>query len=235
MIALILASLALSSLHAETLVSMESLLDRPVEQRVVEFRKLGLKAHKFLATTAFEKTESLQARWRSITTMGRLDAIGYRAQIDRALVSPEWFMRNAALIALLADERTRAVSWSVRMLEDRALVVRTQAVRNLIGLNAAEAEPMLWKQIGDRRNYKGEESLWIRGHIAEALARLTLTNQGSSRTREFQRLLMDPDERLHRWAILGLENSTGYKLSDRKEPTEIQRQKWLARLGVEEI
>jgi HEAT repeat protein len=219
--------------QAETLYSLDSLLEAPMEKRVKEYKNMGDKAHKFLAKTAFDRTEPLQTRWRAVTTMGKWDAMAFRPELDRALASSEWFMRNSALIALLNDERTRAVSWSVKMLEDRSLVVRTQAVRNLIGLGAIDAVPRLWSEVSARRNFRGEESLWIRAHIAEALARLALPEPQQSKN--FQRLLMDRDERLHKWAIMGLEKTTGIRLSDKKEPVEIKRQKWLARLGVDEI
>lgn len=230
---ILITALISCSLWASPLVSFESLLERPMEKRVKEFEKSGEKGRKFLIATAFDPSEPLATRWRAVTTMGRWDALHFRAELDRALTSGEWFMRNSALIALLNDERTRAVAWSVRMLEDRALVVRTQAVRNLIGLGAVEAEGHLWKQIHAKRNFRGDESLWVRAHIAEALGRLA--RPGPHRARDFQRLLLDPDERLHRWAIMGLEVTTGLKMSDRKEPVEIRRQKWLARIGVEEI
>jgi hypothetical protein len=216
---------------AEALVSLESLMERPMEVRVREFAKVGDKVYPFLVRTAFDKNESLLERWRAVTTMGRFDPLRFRPELDKALISPEWFMRNAALIALQTDERARAVAWSIRALEDEALVVRTQAVRNLIELNAREAEPLLWHQVSAKRNFRGKESLWIRTHIAEALARFT----GPGRTRHFQKLLQDSDERLHKWAIMGLETSTGMKLSAGKEPIEIHRQKWLARLGTKAI
>lgn len=219
--------------HSATLLSLESLLERPMDVRVKEFKISGKKGRDFLAATAFDKTEPLQTRWRAVTTMGKWDAMEFRPELDRALVSAEWFMRNSALIALLNDERTRAISWSTKMLEDRSLVVRTQAVRNLIGLGAVESEPHLWKALNDKRNFRGDESLWIRAHIAEALARLASHDPRASKN--FHRLLIDRDERLHRWAIIGLETSTGMKMSDRKEATEVRRQKWLARLGAEDI
>jgi hypothetical protein len=216
---------------AEKLVSLESLMERPMDVRVREFAKVGDKVYPFLARTAFDKNESLLERWRAVTTMGRLDPLRFRPDLDKALNSPEWFMRNAALIALQTDERARAVAWSIRALEDNALVVRTQAVRNLIELNAREAEPVLWQEVSAKRNFRGKESLWIRTHIAEALARFAT----EGRTRYFHKLLQDNDERLHKWAIMGLETSTGMKLSAGKEPTEIHRQKWLARLGSHAI
>jgi len=209
---------------------METLLNLPIEKRVKEFTDLA-GGDKFLRNVAFDKRYGLQARWRALTTMGRWDAALFRHELDRALTSGEWFMRNAALIALQSDERARAVNWSMRLLDDPALVVRTQAVRNLIALDAREAEPKLWEKMFAGTNFHGQESLWVRIHIAEALA----TFASPQRTRSFQRMLMDPDERLHKWAILGLETATGFKIGDKSEPLEVRRDQWLARLGAQEI
>lgn len=222
---------ATATASAAPIISMDSLLERPMDQRVKDFRQAGAKGHDFLSKAAFDPRNNLQTRWRAVTTMGRLDPIGFRAPLEKALISNEWFMRNAALIALQTDERMHALAWSLKLLEDKALVVRTQAVRNLIELNAVEAEPLLWKQIHHRRNFRGHESLWIRTHIAEALAKLS----GRGHAKDFQRLLMDRDERLYKWAINGLEKSTGIKMTSHQEPVEVQRQKWLARMGVDEI
>ncbi len=216
---------------AEPVVSMDSLLERPMDTRLREFSRLGEKAYGFLSRAAFDPANTLLERWRAVTTMGRMDPLRFRPELDKALASRDWFMRNAALIALQNDERSRAVAWSMRMLQDKALVVRTQAVRNLIDLNARESETLLWKEVSDKRNFRGRESLWIRMHIAEALGRFA----SPGRVRQFQKLLLDPDERLHKWAILGLESSTGLKLSSPQEPTEVRRQKWLSRLDTSSI
>ena len=209
----------------------ETLLRLPIESRVPQFQKRRAESFPFLSRAAFDKSKSLQVRWRAITTMGRVDPEFFRVNLDRALVSPEWFMRNAALIALQTDDRTRAVQMSARLLTDSALVVRTQAVRNLLQLEARESEGLLWQQIFAARNFHGKESLWVRSHLAEALAHFA----SPGRVKSFQRLLMDRDERLHKWAVLGLENATGFKTSDAKVPLEIRRQQWLERLGVAEI
>lgn len=220
---LFILSLSLCA-QAVELVSPESLLARPMDSRLKEFRKMGDQAKSMLVGVAFGSDHSLLERWRAITTMGRLDPLAFRPELDRALVSREWFMRNAALIALQTDERARAVAWSMRMLDDKALVVRTQAVRNLIDLDARESEPVLWEKLFEKQNFKGKESLWIRAHIAEALARFGM--QG--RTKNFKKMLLDKDERLYKWAILGLEKTTGIKLGNNQEPIEIRRQKWLS-------
>jgi hypothetical protein len=64
--------------------------------------------------------------------------------------------------------------------------------------------------------------------MAEALARFT----SNGHTKDFLRLLQDRDERLHEWAIHGLENTTGLKPGDANLPLEARRQNWLARLGA---
>lgn len=231
MISAFILSVLLPAAHGASLASEESLLERPIDQRVKAFRQLKDYGHKFLSRTAFDSKEAMQTRWRAVTTMGRLDAVRFRPEIDKALASKEWFLRNSALIALLSDDRTRAVQISAKMLNDPALVVRTQAVRNLIALNAREAESDLWRALYEKRNYKGNESLWIRAHMAEALAKFA----GPGRAKQFERMLLDADPRLHKWAVNGLETSTGYRLSAKGEPVETRRQKWLSRLGVTEI
>lgn len=230
-ISVLLIACFATSAHAATSAELQNILAQPLEQRLSEIKRLKPQAYAFLSQTAFTRTNGLQMRWRALTTMGRVDAIFFRKDIEKALVSTDWFMRNAALIALQTDDRTHAVQWSARLLNDPALVVRTQAVRNLIQFEAREAEPLLWKQIFSPTNFRGKESLWVRVHMAEALAKFTVPGRAKS----FQRLLLDPDERLHKWAVLGLENTTGFKMSERGEAVEIRRQKWLTRLGVQEI
>lgn len=207
-----------------------TLLGKPMPERLAAFKK-NPAAYEKLAQTAFDSNQALNVRWRALTTMGPLDPVFFRKHLERALTGKEWFLRNAALIAVLKSPREMAVKWSAALLKDPSLMVRTQAVRNLVGLEAKETERELWNQLWDKRNFRKNESLWIRAHIAEALARLA----DSRHIKPFQKMILDPDERLHKWGILGLEKATGIKLGSAREPVEVQRQKWLARLGVETI
>ncbi len=211
--------------------SLVTFLMQPMDVRLKEMRKDPQATYQLLSQTAFDPTQNIQVRWRAVTTMGRFDARRFQKDLEKALTAKEWYIRNAALIAILNDSRDVTLKWSTQLLKDPALMVRTQAVRNLVGINALEAEPILWQQIWDKRNYRGKESLWIRAHMAEALARMASTG----RAKYFQKLILDPDPRLHKWAIIGLERSTGMKITDKKESTEVQRQKWLSRLGINAI
>lgn len=212
-------------------ISIPDILSKPIVERAQEIRELKDEGHRLLASAAFDVRNGLQLRWRALTTMGRLGVEEFRAEIERALSSREWFMRNAGLIAIQNSDRDLALRWSTRLLSDPALVVRTQAVRNLIQIDGREAEGKLWEQVFSRSNFRGQESLWVRGHIAEALAHFA----SKGRVKNFQRLLLDPDRRLHKWAIMGLENSTGIKMGGKTVPLDVRREQWLERLGAREI
>lgn len=214
-----------------TTLVLIALLGKPMPERLETLKRAPKAAYQQLSQTAFNEGHNLQVRWRAITTMGPLDPVYFKRDLEKALKSKEWFLRNAALIAILNEPRDSAVKWSMDLLKDPSLMVRTQAVRNLVGLEAKEAEATLWAEIWDKKNFRGRESLWIRAHIAEALARMA--DRGNPKS--FQRLILDPDPRLHKWGIMGLERRTGFTLSSKQEPVEVQRQKWLARLGVETI
>ncbi len=219
------------NLRAESIAAFDSFLNLPMQERVAQFKHWRAQSFPFLSRTAFDSKRGLQTRWRAITTMGRVDPVYFQKDLERALNNPEWFVRNAALIAIQSDEREKAVSWSMRLVTDPALVVRTQAVRNLVQLQARESEALLWQQIFAPRNFRGNQSLWVRVHMAQALAHFA--SRGA--VKSFQRLLLDRDERLHKWAIVGLENATGFKVGEGKVPVEIRRQEWLERLGMQEI
>lgn len=206
--------------------NFESLLSLTMPQRLVAVQKLKPQSFQYLSRAAFAKENSLLIRWRALITMGRVDAEHFKGDLERALGSQEWFMRNAALIAVQSADRQYAVQVSTRLLLDPALVVRTQAVRNLIHLNARESDAVLWKEIFASRNFRADESLWVRVHMAEALAQFATPE----RVKPFLRLLSDPDERLHKWAIRGLETATGFKIGDGQVPIEVRRQQWLERL-----
>ena len=208
--------------------ALNSYLNQPIDQRVKLFKACQRECENFLLQVAFDPKAGLQPRWRALTTLGRMDGASYVVHTERALKSKEWYMRNAALIALQTSTYEMAVKWSMQLLTDPALVVRTQAARNLVRLNATEAEPLLWREIFSKRNFHGRESLWVRAHMAEALAHFATPGRG----KQFQKLLLEPDTRLHKWAVMGLENSSGFKMTTNDEPVEIRRQKWLARMGV---
>jgi len=201
----------------------------PFKERLMRLKEIK-NARDRLKKMAFDGGRNLDVRWRALTALGSIGGKSARWEIDEALRSKDWFMRNAGLIAAQHDDHDFAVRWSKALLNDPALVVRTQAVKNLIEMKA-EARDLIWNQLFAKNNYHGAGGLWIRGYMAKALAGWAVqTDQ-----KRFLRLLMDEDTEVQHWAIIGLERSTGLKLSSPTEPLRIQRQKWLSRLSSSQI
>lgn len=122
-----------------------------------------------LKLTAFDQKKLLEIRWRAVTTLGRAYAYKSKGLLEKAMLSREWFMRNAALVVLPYNDRDWARSWAEKLLSDPALVVRTAAVQVLRQLHATESRMLLWQKLSDRENFHRGQPLWIRRHIIETL------------------------------------------------------------------
>src|SRR5262245_49649160 len=98
-----------------TSLVLAALLAKPMPERLKAFRQQPKAAYPLLRETAFDANQNLQIRWRAITSMGALDAGYFLKDLEQALVSKEWFVRNAALIAVLNEPRDLALKWSSKL------------------------------------------------------------------------------------------------------------------------
>lgn len=190
-------------------VDAERALRLPINKRIEMIEKQGPKGREALERLAFDPGESLENRWRAVTAMGR--AYGPSAQpfLERALKSPEWYMRNAATIVIHYASKAWAEKWAKIMLNDPALVVRTAAVESIKVLNVTGASDLLWEKLYHAQNYRAGESLWIRHHILEALVQFATPQQES----KFAALLNDKDKTLRALARQGLQRIRDQKFS----------------------
>lgn len=189
----------------------------PLDNRVQALKAQGRPVLERLYQLAFDRNKDLELRWRAITALPYLDKdIGLQA-VEKALSGDEWYLRNAATLALPTLDRTYAVNKSGQLLSDPALVVRTAAAQNLLKLNGIEKESLLWEKLNSPQNFRKGQSLWVRKHIARALA--AFAKAGSEQ--KFISLLADTDVRLHDSAVRGLERLSGLttpkKLKSRSE------------------
>lgn len=176
-------------------------------------------AVKSMTQLALNPEVKIEERWSSLISIGRLAP--QSPFLEQAVQHTEWFMRNAALLALTQGPRDRALRWSRKLLDDPALVVRTAAVKTIRRLKANEMESLLWKDLNSPKNFKKGESLWIRKHIVETLGDFSRPGQEP----QFIKLLKDPDPRVHAAAIKALEKITGMQFTGSN--TTIQRKAWL--------
>lgn len=125
-----------------------------------------------LKTKAFSEKHSMNVRWRSLIRMAEIKKNDSLGDMNQALKSKTWFMRNAALLALESIDSDKAFEAAKKQLDDPALVVRSAAVEVIVKNKARsdEARELLWKELADRQNKFRNKSLWIREQIAQVLS-----------------------------------------------------------------
>ena len=175
-----------------------------------------------LHSIALDKNQNLKLRWRAITTMGELSPIKSKPYLEKLLTNKHWFLRNAAMIAISHADRPTAIGWAEKMLSDRSLMVRTTAVQTIKKIRGIELQDKLWEKINNKQNFHRGKSLWIRKHMADALASFAIKGE----EKKFLRLLLDRDARLHPFALRALRKITGEKIAVNKNLSE-RRTAWI--------
>jgi HEAT repeat protein len=199
------------------------ILNLPLENRVLALREQGESGYRNLVHLMFDEHQDLDTRWRSITAVARLAGALSKPELEKARHRREWFMRNAALVAMTEVDRTAALEWAKELIDDKALVVRAAAVDVIADLGGVEDNSLLWSKLNERINFRGNQSLFIRRRILETLAKNT--EPGSEG--RFIQVLHDRDESLHPMAIAALEKLTHQHLGKSKEPLAFRKTYWL--------
>lgn len=184
-------------------------LDMPLQNRLQIFKTQGPSAVTDLEATAFNENATLSERWRAITVLARVFPGEAQGVLEKAIKSPEWYIRNAVAVGLKYSERSWAILQARILMHDPALVVRTSAVMALKDMGAIETEELLWEKLYSSENYNNGQSLWIRKHIAETLAGFA----PSGKEKSFIKMLNDKDKDLHTYAVTALNRMSGSKKS----------------------
>ena len=175
-----------------------------------------------LVDVAFDKKRDDSQRWRSLIALSVQNGDQSIEHLSSAVLSNEWFMRDAALLAMGAVDTNLALEWARKLvISDPSMLVRTTAVK-IIKQNGSKGDiPVLSKAISNKRNFRHGRSLWIRRHIAEAISSL----DKSSYT-EMLRLLDDEDARVTQVALRALEDITGHKPDFKDQSLKEQISTW---------
>lgn len=125
---------------------------------------------------ALNEKLNLKLRWRAITTMGELSPVESKPYLEN-FSSKQWFLRNAAMIAISHADRPSAIKWAEKMLNDSSLMVRTSAVQTIKKIRGIELQDRLWEKLNHNQNFHRGKSLWIRKHIADVLAEFAIKGE----------------------------------------------------------
>jgi HEAT repeat protein len=154
----------------------------------------------------------MNTRWSALM---RAAAVAEGSEIDKIrefTSSKEWYLRNAALVALNKVDPELAQAEAVKLLTDKALVVRSAAVE-IVSHNLSDKNKyILIGEMDKGYNFNRASSLWIRKQILEKIA-LTATEKDQQL---FVKNLFDSDKKISELSANTLERITGKKM-DRKK------------------
>lgn len=193
------------------------------EQRVRRIRAEGSNGLSGLRSIAFDSKTTERMKWNAIISMGVVYGDKALLDLERALKSDDWILRNSALISLRSFNSRLSKDWSLKLLKDKALVVRSSSVESLAYDLDDRTIGSLWEALHDPQNFRGSRSLWIRRQIVSAVA---------SQPREvdagrFIEVLRGSDIELHPPAMRALERITGLRKGASDSTPQEEAQSWV--------
>lgn len=231
--------LLLSALAAQASVPAKTPIDPhvlevlrlPPENRLMAAKNSDKDMYKDLIKVAFADDQSMRIRWRALMVAAETYGVKSTQDLLKAAQHKEWFMRNASLVALAEVNREQAERLALKLVKDKALVVRSAAVDILQKSVAPSTRDILWEELDQKYNFRNQQSLWIRSQIVEALASHPVDHE----LRIFGKLMVDGDVRVQSAAVMGLEKLTGTKLGESKMPREKVISLWQKYLHEEKV
>lgn len=204
-------------------LSVAEILSLPGPSRVAIARERKSEIGSGLEGLIFNREAEFGLRWKAVMLFAELEKGKSTNVLDRALQSSEWFLRNAALTAYQAAAPSKAGGIALKMLDDRALVVRSAAIDILERNLGTEAREALWGEIDLPRNFRQKQSLWIRPQILRALA----IDPKQRELPLFVDHLRGADHRMHVHAIAAIERITQETKGAKSESASAKRDLWL--------
>jgi hypothetical protein len=171
---------------------------------------------------AFDQKETLSMRWTALTLRSQLEPS--EKVLRRALNAPEWFMRNAALVAYEQAYPKKINQIAIESLKDKALVVRSAAIEVLSRQLDAKSREALWQELDQPRNFRKQSSLWTRPQILKALATAPKANEAQ----QFVGFLNDKDKLVYPSAVVALEKIHAKILGKTADSDEKKKKLWLS-------
>ena len=168
------------------------------------------------------KSETFELRYKATTALAKIAGVKAKPEMAHAMSSPDWFIRNAGLIGMSTLDRTEALVWARKLLNDKALVVRSAAVDVITQARDTTSTNLLWQKLYAKENFRNKQSLYIRRHIVEALSEI----DGKEHAAKFVALLQDKDDSLHEPAIEALERITHQAVATPGAPLQDRRAQW---------
>lgn len=155
---------------------------------------------------------NMNSRWASLVRSAEFAPKDKLEEIRKFTEHKDWYMRNAALVALNKVDKQMAMAEARRLIKDKALVVRSAAVEMIAKDMSEDHKKLLISEVDQGYNFHKKSSLWIRRQILEKVARVA-----TEKDRElFVKNLFDQDKKIAELSAKVLEKLTGTKLESKK-------------------
>lgn len=169
----------------------------------------------------------MSMRWQALVSAAEVANYTQIEDIKAFVKNKDWYMRNAALIALDKINVNHAIEEAQVLLKDKALVVRSAAVDILAKRYTRENRNLMAIELSKPYNFAGKQSLWIRAKIFNIIA-----NKASVDDKVFfAKYVFDQDEKIAKTAAATLERITEVNLADKNKVGEwrnyVKKQNWL--------
>ncbi len=135
--------------------------------------KLKQKAVPLLTYVMKSKNFPDKNRWVATFLLGRIMGVKSAAYLSKFAFHPNWMMRLASLKSLLALKQTKYKGVYTRLLKDKAMIVRLQALENIRQLKLKELAPYVWAMLYNKDNYSGSDGSRKRGEIIRTIIKTT--------------------------------------------------------------
>lgn len=228
--ALMMSSVAFAAIppkvieKTDVLSLAEEILTMPERNRYMVAEKKADELFPALITLSQTEKKSMQVRWKALTLAAYLKKNKAMPELEKALKSKEWFMRNAGLVAIQSFDARKAEMAAKDLIKDKALVVRSAAVEVLgagAGMTQATRD-LFWEEMNANYNFRQKQGLWVREQILEKLAQ----NPEKNEMPLFVKALKE-EPKMHATAIVAMEKIAQTKLGKANTTIEQKRKLWI--------
>lgn len=161
---------------------------------------------------ASSNKNGMNSRWNALIKAAQFASETQLNQIQKFSESKEWYMRNASLIALSKVNLGMAMVEAKKLMQDKALVVRSAAVEILAMNLNEENKSILAVELNKPYNFNKNSSLWIRRQIIEKFS----LSAGSPDRKFFVKSLFDSDNEIAQLSAVALAKITGQQVEGKK-------------------
>ena len=108
-------------------------------------------------------------RWVATFMLGKIMGKKAAAFISKFSFHPNFMLRLASLKSLLALNQVQYKGIYSRLLKDKAMIVRVQALENIRAMKLTSLAPYVWAMLYDKENYSMSEGVRKRGSIIKTV------------------------------------------------------------------